>query len=605
MEGACSRLMHTLKMITSLLTRREKIQILFILFAIIIMGFIELAGVGSIGPFISLVQDVTIITNNQILYKIYTYFNFTSSNDFVIFFGIGIIILICASNLYLIFINSLITMFSAKRFYSLSMRIMKKYFSQPYIYFLNINTSEIAKKILNDTQTYIKVLNTTLQLISSIIISVSILLLLLILNPVMAILVGGIFGVLYAIILLFIRKFINKKGREKQAQDTLRYKYINESFHGIKDIKILHKENAFMNYYSTAINRYAKIDAIIDIINEIPKYFIEMVAFGGIIGIIAYLIRAGYNLSSFLPLLSVYAFGTYRLLPSLQKIFRGITNIKFNIPVISELNTIYKKLDDFSIGKDNEISNLPFTDSIKLDNIIFRYPVNNQATIKNISLVIPVNSSVAFVGATGSGKTTLVDIILGLLEPQEGKLLVDDIPITKENIKNWQKNIGYVPQNIYLTDDTINNNIAFGVKKDDIDTGRVIKAAKIANIHEFIVNELEKGYDAIIGERGIRLSGGQRQRIGIARALYHDPEVIIFDEATSALDSLTENAVMDAINKLAHKKTIIIIAHRITTVKNCDILYLVEKGSILDRGSYDELYTKSQVFRKMAGGYKQ
>jgi ABC-type multidrug transport system fused ATPase/permease subunit len=245
---------------------------------------------------------------------------------------------------------------------------------------------------------------------------------------------------------------------------------------------------------------------------------------------------------------------------------------------------------------------MDFHKNIRLENIIFSYPNKEKSTINNQSLTIELNTSIALVGETGCGKTTFIDIILGLLEPKSGKIFIDDIEINDKNRKNWQKNLGYVPQSIYLTDDTIRNNIAFGVDPNKIDDNAVIKAADIARLHNFVTEELEKGYDTIIGERGVRLSGGQRQRIGIARAVYHDPSVLILDEATSALDGLTEGAIMDAIRALGHKKTIIIIAHRITTVRNCDVIYMMDKGTIVDSGNYEVLYEKNETFRKMADG---
>jgi ABC-type multidrug transport system fused ATPase/permease subunit len=248
------------------------------------------------------------------------------------------------------------------------------------------------------------------------------------------------------------------------------------------------------------------------------------------------------------------------------------------------------------------IPKLEFRSTVKLADISFSYPGAKKPIVRNQNLSIGSNTSIAFVGPTGCGKTTLVDIILGLLEPDKGKIFVDNIELTNENIKNWQKNLGYVPQSIYLTDDTIRNNIAFGITGSDIDEEMLVQSAQMANIHGFIVNELKDGYDTVIGERGVRLSGGQRQRIGIARAIYNNPSVLILDEATSALDTLTENAIMDAINNLSHKKTLIIVAHRITTVRTCDIIYLMEEGSITDSGTYDELYEKNPSFRKMTKG---
>jgi ABC-type multidrug transport system fused ATPase/permease subunit len=343
-------------------------------------------------------------------------------------------------------------------------------------------------------------------------------------------------------------------------------------------------------------------EAYRDIVNDMPKYLLETIAIGGIIGVIIFMIHFGAAIDDFLPVLTVYAFGAYRLLPLLQRIFRAFAGIKFNFPVLRMLYKDFKELPAGNPLPAGDVSRMAFHRQIRLDSIVFRYPGGARDIIKNQSIRISANTSVAFVGATGCGKTTLVDIILGLLEPQNGKLYIDDIEITGENRRNWQKNLGYVPQSIYLTDDTVRNNIAFGIESKKIDEQAILNAAKLANIHDFIVTELEKGYDTVIGERGIRLSGGQRQRIGIARAVYHNPSALILDEATSALDSVTENAIIESIKNMSRKKTIIMIAHRITTVKNCDMIYLMEKGVITDQGAYEELYQKNSSFKKMADG---
>ncbi|WP_169312619.1 ABC transporter ATP-binding protein [Leadbettera azotonutricia] len=362
------------------------------------------------------------------------------------------------------------------------------------------------------------------------------------------------------------------------------------------------KKKFSSNFFPNLQKKYAMNDAVSEVVNDLPKYLIETIAIGGIIGVIIFLIHSGSKIDEFLPVLTIYVFGAYRLLPLLQKIFRANASIKYNFPIVENLNRDFRGLPDGSALINENTLKMNFRKEIKLENIVFAYPTSKIDIIKNQSLSIASNTSIALVGSTGCGKTTFVDIILGLLEPQTGKIFIDNIELTDKNRKNWQKTLGYVPQSIYLTDDTIRNNIAFGVDQKNIDNNALIRASKLANIHDFIVTELKDNYDTIIGERGIRLSGGQRQRIGIARAVYHDPSVLILDEATSALDGLTENAIMDAIKNVSHKKTIIIIAHRITTVKHCDEIYLMDKGIIIDKGNYEELYQKNEAFKRMADG---
>jgi ABC-type multidrug transport system fused ATPase/permease subunit len=592
-----------ISLIIKLLEKREKRQLLFVFFALLVMGVIELIGVGSIGPFISVISNPKIIHTNNWLDKAYNYFNFTSDNAFIIGTGIIVIIILVLSNLFLSGINFIIYYFSAKRQYSLSMRLFEKYLCQPYIFFLNINTAELAKNILNDVNTFVNYgLISFLQMASSVIISLGIITLLILLNPALALIISFVLGFSYITIFSLTKKYLAKKGKERSFQSTQRFKIINETFGGIKDIKILGKEKNFLNSFSTPSKKFSMNDAMNEVVNDIPKHLIETIAIGGILAIIIIMIYSGAKIDNFLPILSVYAFGAYRLLPSLQKIFRAFATIRYHLPIIENLENV---LIHFPAGielVDENIPRLDFYRDIKLQYISFSYPGSNKEIIKNQSITVRSNTSIALVGSTGCGKTTFVDIILGLLEPQNGKIFVDDTEITDINRKSWQKNFGYVPQTIYLTDDTIRNNIAFGINPEKIDDNAVIRAAQMANIHDFIDNDLKTGYDTIIGERGVRLSGGQRQRIGIARAVYHNPSVLILDEATSALDSVTENAIIDAIKNLSHKKTIIMIAHRISTVKSCDTIYLMDKGVIVDYGSYEKLHQRNATFRKMADG---
>jgi ABC-type multidrug transport system fused ATPase/permease subunit len=591
------------KKILSLLDKRERGQLVFVLFAMLLMGVIELAGVGSLGPFISVVANPSIIHTNSYFNAIYNYFNFSSDNTFIVFAGIAAIAVLVFSNIFLASVNFIINYYSGKRRHSMAMRLFEKYLRQPYIFFLNTNTAELSRSILGDINVFVdRVLITSLNLISSSIICLAIIVLLIIINPFLSLVASSVIGLSYLILYSIIRKYIARIGRERSVQNTLQYKYVNETFGGIKDIKILGKERVFLNLFSEPSKKFATNDMKNEIISEIPKYIIETIAIGGILCVIVLMVHSGAKMDEFLPVLTIYAFGAYRLLPSLQKIFRAVSSIKYHFQIIDNLNRDYNLLPDGASLSGDETPRMQFEREIQLENIVFAYPNTTKDTIKNQSLAIKNNTSVALVGSTGCGKTTIIDIILGLLEAKSGRIFVDGAEINDTNRKNWQKNLGYVPQSIYLTDDTIRNNIAFGIDPQKIEDEAIIQAAKIANIHDFVSGELSEGYNTVIGERGIRLSGGQRQRIGIARAVYHDPSVLILDEATSALDSLTEIAIMDAIKNLRNKKTIIMIAHRITTVKSCDVIYLMEKGTIIDSGHYNDLYERNVNFRKMADG---
>jgi ABC-type multidrug transport system fused ATPase/permease subunit len=592
-----------LGLILSVLDRREKRQLVFVFFALLAMGFIELLGIGSIAPFISIASNPRIIHTDDYLKKIYAFFSFTSDTSFIIFFGTLVVLVFIISNITLAGVNFIIHIFSGRRRHSISMRLFERYLRQPYIFFLNTNSAVLIKTILSDVTTYVvDELICLLQLISSSIICISIIILLVILSPYLAIITSLSLCFVYIFIFSAIRKFLSRIGEERSAQDVFRYKYINEAFSGIKDIKLIGKERNFLNLFSVPSKKHASSDAIYSSIIDTPKHIIETIAIGGMLTVIIFMLLAGNSITGFIPILTVYALGAYRLLPQLQKIFRSITSIRYHFYAVENLHSALGKTPPGVEISFEDISKLEFCSTIKLVDISFTYPGTEKAIIRNQNLSIKSNTSIAFVGPTGCGKTTLVDIILGLLEPGGGKIFVDNVELNSKNVKSWQKNLGYVPQSIYLTDDTIRNNIAFGIAGRDIDNEMLIRSAKLANIHTFIENGLKDGYDTVIGERGIRLSGGQRQRLGIARAIYSNPSVLVLDEATSALDTLTENAIMDAINNLSHKKTIIIVAHRITTVKGCDVIYLMEKGAIVDYGSYNELYEKNHSFRRMAEG---
>jgi len=336
------------------------------------------------------------------------------------------------------------------------------------------------------------------------------------------------------------------------------------------------------------------------LIAQMPRYAFEATAFGGMMIIMIYMVVAKQDYQQIIPLVGLYALAAYRLMPALQQLFQDITTMRFSL---SALDSIYEEFMQCAY-KDRQpqttIQPLPFSKSIEFHKLRFQYPKALKSVIEDFDMLIKANTTIGLVGGTGAGKTTIIDIFLGLLVPQQGSILVDGVKVDENNIRCWQRNLGYVPQHIYLCDDTVTRNIAFGMPDNEIDGQAVRAAARMANIHDFVEKELPHGYETQVGERGIRLSGGQRQRIGIARALYHNPPVIVFDEATSALDGITEDTILEAIHCLASQKTILIIAHRLSTVKECDIIYFLDHGRIIDQGTYQELLTKNESFRKMA-----
>ena len=414
---------------------------------------------------------------------------------------------------------------------------------------------------------------------------------LIIVNPKLALVVGFTISFAYGLIYYLLANYLKRIGEERLLHNELRYKHISEAFNASKEVKVGGLEQSFTQRFSESAEIYAKTSTSADVIKQLPRFFLEGIVFGGIMIIILYIMAQTGNFNTALPIVSLYVFAGYRLMPALQQIYASLTILKFVEPSLDKLYEDVKKLKPFIENQDQGI--LPFNEAIVLKNIHYNYPNTIRTTLKDINLTIPAKSTVGFVGSTGCGKTTTMDIILGLLEAQKGTLEIDGKVITKKNSRSWQRSIGYVPQYIHLSDDTVESNIAFGIETKNINLEAVKKASKIANLHEFVLEELPDKYQTIIGEDGIRLSGGQRQRIGIARALYHNPKVLILDEATSALDNETEKVVMEAISNLNKNMTIILIAHRLNTVKNCDIIFKLDKGQLINQGKFSEIINKS------------
>ena len=478
--------------------------------------------------------------------------------------------------------------FIQMRGYSISKRLFEGYIQQPYNWFLDHHSSDLGKNILSEIgQVVGGGINPLIELIAKGAVVITIITLLVITDPKLALIVGFTLTAAYALLYYFIRNFLIKIGKERMKSNKLRFGIISEAFGATKEVKVGGFEQIYINRFSESAFTYAKTTSFSHFISHLPRFALEAVAFGGILLIMVFMIMKTGSFNKALPIISLYIFAAYRLMPALQKIYASFTQLTFIGPVLDSIINDIKNLDPQNLNYDK--FDITLKDEINLKNLYYNYPNTDRTALNNIHITIPSKNTIGFVGPTGSGKTTTADLILGLLQAQKGKLEVDGKIITRENSRSWQRSIGYVPQNIYLSDDTIAANIAFGVHPKDINQAKVEKVSKIANLHEFVINDLPEKYLTFIGERGVRLSGGQRQRIAIARALYNNPQVLILDEATSALDNQTEHAVMDAVNNLNKQMTIIIIAHRLNTVKNCDIIFKFDKGRIVGQGTFDQL----------------
>ena len=582
--------MKTFKRLLSLLSPTE-IKNLYILISILIFtALADIIGIASILPFMAVLTNPDLIETNLTLNKIFEFSKiFGVENNQEFFFVLGIIIFLIL--IFTLSFKAIATYFQIRfvqlREHSIGKLLVQGYLRQPYSWFLDKHSADLGKTILSEAQQLtLNGIRSMIEFIAKGISAAAIIILLIVVDPKIAIIVGVSIGGAYFVIFFFVRKILSKVGKKRLKNNEIRFLTLAEAFGSLKEIKVGGLENIYINRFSDSSKNYALSQTYSLAIGQLPRFFLEAIAFGGILLLLIYMISKSGNLSSALPMISLYVVAGYRLMPSLQLIYYSISNLAFINPAIDKMYEDIKNLDKNRIEQDTEI--LHFNNYIDLKNISYSYPNSDELTLKNINIHIPIKSKVGIVGMTGSGKTTVVDILIGLLEAQNGTIEIDGQILSNKNLRAWQRYIGYVPQRIYLSDTTIAANIAIGEEYNKINYKTVEKVSKIANLHEFVKNELPQQYQTVIGENGARLSGGQRQRIGIARALYFNPKVLIFDEATSALDNNTEDAVLHSINNLGENITTIFITHRLSTLKKCDIIYKIEKGQLIAQGSFDE-----------------
>jgi ABC-type bacteriocin/lantibiotic exporter with double-glycine peptidase domain len=590
------------KKFLTLLTSSERKRAGVLMVMILVMAFLDMLGVASIMPFIAVLTNPELVQTNTVLNIAFTtsrHVGIQTIDQFLFAIGALVFVLLVTSLTFKALTTYAQTRFTLMREYSIAKRLVESYLNQPYSWFLNRHSADLGKNILSQVNTVIiNGMLPLMTLISQSMVALALLILLLVVDLLLALSIGLVLALVYAGIYTFMSNRLKRLGHASIYANQERFTVISEAFSAVKELKIGGLEQAYTQRFATPANIYVQSEASARVIALLPRFILEVLAFGGMLLIILYLIAKNLSFASALPVITLYTFAGYRLIPALQQIYQSFTQLRFVGASLSALDKEISSLKVLDIQQ-TKIKPLQLTQAIQLTQVSYYYPNATQPTLKGIDLTIHAHSKVGFVGATGSGKTTMVDVILALLEPQEGTLSVDGLTITAANRRAWQRAIGYVPQYIYLADDSVAANIAFGVNAKDIDQKAVERAAKIANLHEFVINDLPLGYSTTVGERGVRLSGGQRQRIGIARALYHSPQVLIFDEATSALDNLTEQAVMESVNKLSHQVTIIMVAHRLSTIKSCDQIFLMDGGKIVTHGSYENLIKENNSFKKM------
>ena len=590
-------MLKTIKKIIYLLKSHERKKMFLIISMMLLMAILDMIGVASILPFMAVLSSPNLVETNLFLKTLFEFssvFGVENKQQFLFALGGGVLLFLVVSLTFKAFTIYIQVKFVSTCEYTISRRLIEGYLHQPYSWFLNRNSANLGKIILSEVGTVTGTgLLPLMNLIARGMITLAIIFLLIIVDPKLTLIIALIFGTSYSAIFFFMRRYLGIIAQERLENEQLKYTAVSEAFGAAKEVKVGGLEQVYTKKFSDPSKIVARNSALASIIVQLPRFFLEAIAFGGIILLVLYLMRES-SLNSVLPIISLYALAGYRLMPALQEIYASFSKLITVGPSVNEMYEDLKSLKPINFNQDQGI--LPFYKDITLKNIHYNYPNSSRTVLKDININIKAKTTIGLVGTTGSGKTTIVDIILGLLEPQKGALEVDGQTITKKNLRSWQNAIGYVPQYIYLSDETIAENIAFGEDPKNINQERIEKVSKIANLHNFINNELSKKYKTKIGERGVRLSGGQRQRIGIARALYHNPSVLVLDEATSALDNQTEEAVMDAVNSLNKDITIILIAHRLNTVSNCETIFKLEKGQLVGQGTFEELITNNKNF---------
>lgn len=562
---------------------------------------VQVVGIASVMPFLSLIANPEAIDEQPLLARAYDLLGFGSATAFMVFVGLAVLAILVLSNAFAAGSQLLMLRFSWDMNHSLSARMLRTYLFKPYVFFLGQNTAGLSKNILGEVkQAVTGFLVAGMNLVARSVVALSVMVLLLAVDPLLAVIALGFLGVAYGGTFLVVQRGMAQAGRNRSRADRERFQAAAEALAGAKEIKLLGLEAPFLKRFERPSRRFSRAMARQQVISLIPRYAFETIAFGGMLVIVLYLLVRGQSVVALLPTLGVYAFASYRLLPALQGIFAALTALRFSVSSIEVLYEDLEKNAHAAPVDRRSVVALPARRMLSLRDVGFAYPGTRHRVVSDLNLDIVANTTVALVGSTGAGKTTVVDLLLGLLRPHAGALVVDGVTVTDERLAAWQKNLGYVPQVIYLSDDTVAGNIAFGVPEREIDMAAVERAARAANIHDFIIGELPNGYATEVGERGVRLSGGQRQRLGIARALFHDPDVLVLDEATSALDNVTEESIFRSVREIGCSKTVIMIAHRLTTVRGADVIFVLDHGRVVARGSYQELLASSPEFRALA-----
>ena len=568
------------KKICKILNKRQMLSLGFMTILIFIGGLFDLLGVSLILPIVNLATEPSTLLDNKAIVFISELFNFQDVRQIVIVLLAAMIAIYVIKNVYIILMYKLLYHFTYSFKKELAMRLLNCYMSQDYTFHLKKNIADLQRNILTDTGQFYGFISDFINMLNQCITCILLGGYLLIIDYKTTIGVIVLLGGAMILVYYYQRKVQVLRGEQNRESSAEVNKWIIQSFSGIKEIQVLGREDFFIKKCEEAYDKGMNANKKSNFATIVPKPLMEMICVGGLLGVVLIRLLFGADISKFVSTLAVFAVAAFRMLPCFNSISAHISSMLFEKKSVDAVFEDIKEMEKLGEKKQYRVAkeNIELKEKISIENLTYKYPDTNRDILKNVSFEIRKNQSVGFMGTSGAGKSTLIDIILGILPITKGKVCVDGIDIYN-NLAEWHKEIGYIPQSIYLMDDTIRNNVAFGIPKEQISDEKVKQALKEAQIADFVYS-LPKGLDTEIGDRGVRLSGGQRQRLGIARALYHNPEVLVFDEATSALDNETEAALMEAIDGLKGKRTMLIIAHRLQTIKNCDVVYEVKDGNV-------------------------
>ncbi len=567
---------------------KQKVQSVLLCIGLFIGALFELVGVSLIAELVKLISDPASIHTTPWKQWLYDVTKASSNQQFFLYAVLALIVIYVFKNVYLTVMGYVKFTFIYNNQLRLSGRLIDCYLKKPYTYHLDKNSAEMIRSIMLDAERFFQMLLTMFSVFSEVMVSALLCIYLLVVDWMITVSVVVILLVFSGLYLLLFHGKTKRNGKISQYNDGKMHQAINQALGAVKDIKILHREKYFVNAFTKrGAKKYTAVRNN-EILGMIPAYLIETVCVGAILLVLVVKLYSGQDLNDMIPQLAAFAMAAFKLLPSVGKVDNYLNHIVFLKPSVDLIYRDIKDTEDMlHVMPSDEGSSVPDADSIRIENVSYRYPNTERDVLCDVSFTIPDGTSIGLIGSSGAGKTTIADIILGILTPTKGSVMYGDMNVHEHPLK-WSRKLAYIPQAIFLADESIRCNVAFGIEEDEIDDDKVWQALTEAQLDDF-VRSLPDGLDTMVGERGVRLSGGQKQRIGIARALYGDPGVLVLDEATAALDSETETAVMEAIDRLQGRKTLIIIAHRLTTIRNCKIIFKVEDGHITD---YTEEFRK-------------